>query len=92
MYNFYSSGVNIMAQAVLQIKHWGNSLGVRLPAAIAKLLNLHANQQVKLSVEADSIIITPVKESLNDKLARFNPERHGGEVMTSASALGAERI
>ena len=81
-----------MAQAVLQVKHWGNSLGVRLPTAIAKLLHLHANQQVKLSVEADSIIITPIKESLNDKLARFNPQRHGGEVMISTNALGAERI
>lgn len=81
-----------MAQAVLQVKHWGNSLGVRLPAAIAKRLNLHANQQVKLSVEADSIVITPIKEALSDKLARFDPERHGGEVMTATHALGAERI
>jgi antitoxin MazE len=65
-----------MAQAVLQVKHWGNSLGVRLHAAMAKPHNLHANHQVKLSVDADSIIITPIKEALSDKLARFDPERY----------------
>jgi antitoxin MazE len=67
-----------MAQAILQVKHWGNSLGVRLPSAIAKLLHLHANQQVKLTVEADRLIIAPIKESLSDKLTRFDAERHGG--------------
>jgi antitoxin MazE len=75
MYNFYIIKASIMAQAVLQVKHWGNSLGVRLPTATAKPHNLHANQQVKLSVEADSIIITPIKEALSDKLAHFDPER-----------------
>lgn len=54
-----------MAQAVLQLKHWGNSLGVSLPAAMAKLFNLHANQRVKLSVEADRIIITTIKGAIS---------------------------
>lgn len=76
-----------MAQAVLQVKHWGNSLGARLPTAIAKLLNLHANQQVKLSTETDSIIITPIKEALTEKLAHFDPERHGGEVMSATHSI-----
>jgi hypothetical protein len=48
--------------------------------------------QVKLSVEADSIVITPIKEALSDKLARFDPERHCGKVMTATHTLGAERI
>jgi len=81
-----------MAQAILQVKHWGNSLGVRLPSAIAKLLDLHANQEVKLTVEADRIVISPIKESLSDKLARFDVERHGGEAMVTQSSLGAERF
>ena len=29
---------------VLTLKHWGNSLGVRLPAAIARAARLHADQ------------------------------------------------
>lgn len=81
-----------MTQATLKVKHWGNSLGVRLPSAIAKLLHIHANQQMKLTVEDDRIIIAPIKETLDDKLARFDQQRHGGEVMTPKDSLGAERF
>jgi antitoxin MazE len=81
-----------MTQAILQVKHWGNSLGVRLPSSIAKLLHIHVNQQVKIMVEDDRIIIAPIKESLDEKLARFDKQRHGGEVMTIPTPLGAERF
>ncbi len=81
-----------MTQAIIQVKNWGNSLGVRLPSAIAKQLHLHANQQIKLTLESNRLIIAPVKESLSDKLARFDNERHGGEAMATTSSLGAERF
>ena len=81
-----------MAQAILKIKHWGNSLGVRLPSAMAKQLDLHANQHVKLTVEGDRIVIAPIKETLGNKLARFDVQRHGGEAMTTPASLGAERF
>lgn len=35
-----------MTSTVLNIKHWGNNLGVRLPAAIASAAHLHADQRV----------------------------------------------
>ncbi|WP_370869748.1 AbrB/MazE/SpoVT family DNA-binding domain-containing protein [Nitrosomonas sp.] len=43
------------------MKQWGNNLGVRLPAAIAREVHVHADQQVKLTVSDGQIIITPVQ-------------------------------
>ncbi len=82
-----------MTEAVLNIKQWGNNLGVRLPAAIAKAAHLHADQPVRLVVENGQVIVialTEVTPTLEQRLALFDPKRHGGEVMTSA-AVGAEQ-
>lgn len=82
-----------MAEAVLDIKQWSNSLGVRLPAAVARDAHLHVDQRVRVSVEGGQVIITPVTDAaltLEQRLARFDPARHGGEVMAS-KAIGAER-
>jgi antitoxin MazE len=82
-----------MAEAILDIKHWGNNLGVRLPAAVAKAANLHADQRVQVSVDAGRVIITPLGDgalTLEQRLARFDPARHGGEAM-AAALLGAEQ-
>ena len=83
-----------MAEAVLDIKRWGNNLGVRLPAAVAREANLHADQRVRVSVEGDQVIITPVEVSrltLEQRVASYDPQRHGGEQMTTTKSLGAER-
>lgn len=83
-----------MAEAVLDIKQWGNNLGVRLPAAVAREAHLHADQRVRISVESGQVVITPLTDdtalTLEQRLARFDPVRHGGEVMAS-QAVGAER-
>ena len=82
-----------MSEAILDIKHWGNNLGVRLPAAVAHEAHLHADQRVRVSVENGRVVITPMDEapmSLDQRLARFDPARHGGEVMAH-EPLGAER-
>ncbi|MDP1787128.1 AbrB/MazE/SpoVT family DNA-binding domain-containing protein [Nitrosomonas sp.] len=50
-----------MTEVILDIKQWGNNLGVRLPAAIAREAHVHADQQVKLTVSDGQIIITPVQ-------------------------------
>jgi antitoxin MazE len=82
-----------MIEATLDIKQWGNNLGVRLPAAVARAAHLHADQRVRVSVENDRVVITPVTDaplSLEQRLACFDPVRHGGELMVS-QAIGAER-
>lgn len=82
-----------MGEAVLDIKQWGNSLGVRIPAAVARQAHLHVDQRVRVSVEGDQVIITPVdatKLTLEQRLAVYDPKRHGGEQMTTTQTLGAE--
>ena len=81
-----------MSEAVLDIKQWGNSLGVRLPAAVARAAHLHVDQRVRISVEDRAVVIRPVEDAeltLDQRLARFDPVRHGGEVM-QGQAVGAE--
>ncbi len=36
-----------MTEAELDIKQWGNSLGVRLPVAVARAAHLHLDQRVR---------------------------------------------
>lgn len=83
-----------MTEAILDIKQWGNNLGVRLPAAIAKAAHLHNHQRVRIFVEDDKVIITPLDDealTLEQRLTRFDPQRHGGEAMNSELTVGAER-
>lgn len=54
-----------MTEAVLDIKQWGNNLGVRLPVASEPM-------------------------TLEQRLARFDPQRQGGEAMPTQE-VGAER-
>lgn len=82
-----------MTEAVLDIKRWGNSLGVRLPAAVAREAHLRVDQRVRVSVEGEQVVITPVTDAsltLEQRLARFDPVRHGGELMAT-NTIGAER-
>ena len=88
----YTLGL-IMSEALLDIKAWGNNLGVRIPAAVARAAKLHANQRVKVSVEDGRVVITPQLDrvlSLTERLALYDPLMHGGEVMAYAP-IGVER-
>lgn len=82
-----------MTDAVLAIKQWGNNLGVRLPAAVARDAKLRVDQRVRITVQGSQVIITPVGNdelSLEQRLALFDATRHGGEAMV-ASLVGVER-
>lgn len=82
-----------MTEAVLDIKQWGNNLGVRLPVAVAREAHLHVDQRVRISVAGGQVIITPVTDvplTLAQRLAQFDPARHGGEAMEGPLA-GVER-
>ena len=50
-----------MAEAILLSKHWGNNLGVRLPAAVAREAHLHADQRVRVTVESGRAVIEPIR-------------------------------
>jgi len=82
-----------MAHVFLDIKQWGNNLGVRLPAAVARAAHLRVDQRVRVSVEDGHIVISPEPEAsltLEQRLALFDPAKHGGEAMASPP-VGAER-
>lgn len=82
-----------MTTATLDIKNWGNSLGVRLPAAVARAAKLRADQSVLITVESGRVVIEPIIDArltLAQRLASFDPQRHGGEALASPS-LGAEK-
>jgi Growth regulator len=83
-----------MTTVVLDIKRWGNNLGVRLPAAIARAAHLRADQRVSVAVEDGRVVVTPMKDApltLEQRLARFDPRGHGGEAMPVGERVGAER-
>jgi len=45
-----------------KIKKWGNSLALRIPKLLALDANLKQNEWVDLSIEKNSIAITPIGE------------------------------
>jgi len=94
MYKRVYTSENSMSEAVLEIKTWGNSLGVRIPSAVARAARLRASQPVKLTVEDGRVIITPQSPkplTLAERLERYDPALHGGEAMATP-LIGAEKI
>lgn len=72
--------------ATVTVQQWGNSLAVRIPAALARKVHFVAGQPVEVSTDDFGVIVhrkgSP-KLSLEQRLAAFDPEIHGGEVMPS---------
>ena len=69
-----------------KVKQWGNSLALRLTSEVARAAGVSNDSAVtiiassgKLTVEVSSKRMT-----LAERLARFDPVRHGGEIFNSA--------
>lgn len=56
------------------IQKWGNSLGLRIPAHLAKQLQLHIGSTVTLVIEQGRIIIQPPKYHLETMLEEITQE------------------
>ena len=70
-----------------KIKKWGNSLALRIPKLFALDANLKLNKLVDLSIDRDSIIITPIGEkeySLRKLLKGVTKNNLHGEFDTGA--------
>ncbi len=70
--------------ATLTVRKWGNSLAVRIPASIARNAHFYTGTSVELSVKENGVMITmagEVKLTLAERLKRFDPKKHSGEVM-----------
>lgn len=80
--------------AKLTVQRWGNSLAVRIPAAVARSARFVVGSPVEVSVGEDGVLVRAVGEptlGLAQKLAAFDPAIHGGEAMAS-EAVGVEVI
>jgi antitoxin MazE len=72
--------------ATLTIQQWGNSLAVRIPAAVARSARFKVGQPVEISAQDSSVLVRVIGKprlSLAQKLAAFDPDRHGGEAMAT---------
>ena len=70
--------------ASLKVQMWGNSLAVRIPAEIARTAKLSAGQVVEVAAQEVGVYIVPIgprEMTLAERLAAYDPEAHGGEVM-----------
>ncbi|HEY9828890.1 MAG TPA: AbrB/MazE/SpoVT family DNA-binding domain-containing protein [Stenomitos sp.] len=65
-----------------KIALWGNSLGVRLPHAIAQQIGLKAGSLVTISTDGDKIVLSaaPPKYTLKQLLNSAKPEQQHDEV------------
>lgn len=74
------------ATAKLTVQQWGNSLAVRIPAAVARSAHFTVGQPVEVTAADDGVLVkrsgTP-KLTLAQKLAAFDRARHGGEAMAT---------
>ena len=70
--------------ANLTVQQWGNSLAVRIPAKVARSARLKVGQPVEVSAQDSNVLVRAIGEpklSLAQRLAAFDPDRHGGELM-----------
>jgi antitoxin MazE len=72
--------------ATLTLQQWGNSLAVRIPAAIARSARFKVGQPVEVSAQDSNVLVKAIgapRLTLAQKLAAFDPALHGGETMTT---------
>ncbi len=77
--------------ATLTVQQWGNSLAVRIPAAVARSARFKVGQPVEVSAQDTHVLVRPIgapKLTLAQKLAAFDPALHGGEVMVTRPVGG----
>ena len=67
--------------AVQLVKKWGNSLAVRIPAAIMESAHLSLNQPVQVRADHGRVIIEPAapEYDLEDLLTAITPENRHSE-------------
>ena len=72
--------------ATLTVQQWGNSLAVRIPAAVARAARFGVGQPVEVSAQESNVLVRSIGEprlTLEQKLAAFDPRLHSGEAMAT---------
>ena len=50
--------------SIQQVLKWGNSLALRIPAAIAKQMRVSAGKRVEIRLEGTTLVVEPAAEEL----------------------------
>lgn len=64
----------IKEKSIMQISKWGNSLAIRLPAAVVEILELHEGDDIEVVVADERVFQIrkkPGKEAVLERLRRF---------------------
>jgi antitoxin MazE len=69
------------AAAHTTLKHWGNSLAVRIPAAVVNALNLKENARVQVRAEAGHMVVeaAPAPLDIDALVSQITPENRHSE-------------
>lgn len=67
---------------MLQVQKWGNSLGIRIPKAIAIKVGLEEGSEIELDIEGDKIIIKRKSNTLKELLSQITPDNIHHEIST----------
>ncbi|CAM3372732.1 MULTISPECIES: hypothetical protein [Cupriavidus] len=90
MYKLVSTFRQVVAMsksATLTIQKWGSALAVRIPTSAARAAHFTEGLAVEVAVADVGVTVKPVGHrslTLAEKLALFDPAKHGGEAMPAA--------
>lgn len=76
----------------VQVKKWGNSASVRIPASVLAAASLKIDQAVEVREDGGRVIIEPIAEpefALDDLLAAMTPETFPDD-LDFGPAVGSE--
>ena len=64
-------------QVKVQVKEWGNSHGIRIPAAVLQMLGIKASDKLDLQVEDNRIVL---QKAFKHKTFRERLEEYDGNI------------
>jgi antitoxin MazE len=76
---------------VTRVSRWGNSLGLRLPKALAEELEIEEGTAVELTVSEGSLVVRPSVEGryeLEELLSEVREDNLHGEIETGPARGG----
>lgn len=65
-----------------QVQKWGNSLGIRIPKAMAMKVGLEEGTEIDFNIDDDKIIIKRKTRNLQELLSKITPDNIHEEIST----------
>ena len=61
---------------IVSVRQWGNSIGIRIPVQVQKQLGINVNDNLKMELREDAIILRPEysHKTFEERLAEYNNE------------------